>query len=65
MVLSPVLFAYTGNLIRLEDGTKLLSPTPRRRHSTPKPSSARSNLSIFATGGGGGGGGGGAVFVRR
>ena len=27
---------YTGNLIHLEDGTKLLSPTPRRRHSTHK-----------------------------
>ena len=39
---------YTGNLIRLEDGTKLLSPTPRRHHSTPKSSSARSNLTIFA-----------------
>ena len=39
---------YTGNLIRLEDGTKLLSLTPRRRHSTPKSSSARSNLTIFA-----------------
>ena len=39
---------YTGNLIHLEDGTKLLSPTPRRRHSTPKSSSARSNLTIFA-----------------
>ncbi len=39
---------YTGNLIRLEDGTKLLSPAPRRRHSTPKSSSARSNLTIFA-----------------
>ena len=36
---------YTGNLIHLEDGTKLLSPTPRRRHSTPKSSSA---LTIFA-----------------
>ena len=39
---------YTGNLIHLEDGTKPLSPTPRRRHSTPKSSSARSNLTIFA-----------------
>ena len=39
---------YTGNLIHLEDGRKLLSPTPRRRHSTPKSSSARSNLTIFA-----------------
>ena len=39
---------YTGNLIRLEDGTKLLSPTPPRRHSTPNSSSARSNLTIFA-----------------
>ena len=44
-------FRYTGNLIRLEDGTKLLSPTPRRRHSTPKSSSARSNMTIFAPGG--------------
>ena len=49
-VSSPVLFALytTGNLIHLEDGTKLLSPTLRRRHSTPKSSSARSNLTIFA-----------------
>ena len=39
---------YTGNLIRLEDGTKLLSPTPPQRHSTPNSSSARSNLTIFA-----------------
>ena len=39
---------YTGNLIRLVDGTKLLSPTPQRRHSTPKSFSARSNLTIFA-----------------
>ena len=39
---------YTGRLIRLEDGTKLLSPTPPRRHSTPNSSSARSNLTIFA-----------------
>ena len=39
---------YTGNQIRLEDGTKLLSPTPPRRHSTPNSSSARSNLTIFA-----------------
>ena len=38
---------YTGNLIRLEDGTKLLPPTPRRRHSIPKSCSARSNLTIF------------------
>ena len=39
---------YTGNLIRLEDGTKLLSPTPPLRHSTPKSSSDCSNLTIFA-----------------
>ena len=47
-VLSPVLFAlYWQSIIRLEDGTKLLSPTPPRRHSTPNSSSARSNLTIF------------------
>ena len=39
---------YTANLIRLEDGRKLLSPTPPRRHSTPNSSSARSNLTVFA-----------------
>ncbi len=39
---------YTDNLIRLEDGAKLLSPTPPRRHSTPNSSSACSNQTIFA-----------------
>ena len=34
-IIAKCYLCYTGNLIRLEDGTKLISPTPRRRHSTP------------------------------